>query len=148
MAKEKSFFKRITGALSPEEEETTEIHNGLLKPSWSDDDGDGELPVDVYETPTLIIVKTLVPGVEKEDLEISLSRDMVALKGSRHSENVVDDGDYFHKELYWGSFSRTILLPQEVDIDKAEATEDKGLLTIRLPKVDKGKQAKLRVKSV
>ena len=150
MAKEKSFFKRLTGALSPESDEDTDvIHNSLEKPVWSsDDDSDGELAVDVYETANQIIIKALIAGVEKEDLEISLSRDMVALKGSRHSENVVDDSDYFHKELYWGSFSRTILLPQEVDIEKAEATEDKGLLTIRLPKVDKGKQAKLRVKSI
>lgn len=150
MAKEKSFFKRITGALSPsDEDENDEIQDILSKPSWADtEEEDGSLPVDVFETPTQIIVKTLIPGVEKEDLEISLSRDMVAIKGSRHSENVVDDSDYFHKELYWGSFSRTILLPQEVDIDRAEATEDKGLLIIRLPKVDKGKQAKLRVKSI
>ena len=149
MAKEKSFFKRLTSALSPEEVKDEEAANGSEKHLWADgDDADGELAVDVFETPTQIIVKALIAGVEKEDMEISLSRDMVAIKGSRHSENVVDDGDYFHKELYWGSFSRTILLPQEVDIDKAEATEDKGLLTIRLPKVDKGKQAKLRVKSL
>lgn len=150
MAKEKSFFKRLTSALSPEEAKSDDaVANGSEKHLWANsDDADGELAVDVFETPTQIIIKALIAGVEKEDLEISISRDMVAVKGSRHSENVVDDGDYFHKELYWGSFSRTILLPQEVDIDKAEATEDKGLLTIRLPKVDKSKQAKLRVKSV
>src|SRR3989344_358114 len=151
MAKEKSFFKRLTSALSPEEQDSDlKIHHEVAKHSgWAtDDETDGELSVDVYETPTQIIVKAIIAGVKKEDLDISLSRDMVSIKGSRTSESTIDEGDYFHKELYWGSFSRTVLLPQEVDIEKAEATEDKGLLTIRLPKVDKGKQAKLRVKSV
>lgn len=151
--KEKGFFKRLRGALSPEEreddifeesEDVPEKHGG-----WhTSDEADGELSVDVYETPTNIIIKAIIAGVKKEDLDISLSRDMVSLKGSRVSESNVDEGDYFHKELYWGSFARTILLPQEVDIERAEAFEDKGLLTLKLPKIDKGKQAKIRVKSI
>jgi len=149
--KEKSFFKRLAGALSPEEAESVidiEDDETPKRVGWSEDESDGELSVDVYETSSQIVIKAIVAGVKKEDLEISLSRDMVSIKGTRMTETHVDDGDYFHKELYWGSFSRTVLLPQEVDIEKAEATEDKGLLTIRLPKIDKGKQAKLRVKSV
>ena len=150
--KEKSFFKRLAGALSPEEEKMKTItidDDGEKRELWQEHtDGDGELSVDVFETPTQIIIKAIIAGVKKEDLEISLSRDMVSIKGSRQSESTVDEDNYFHKELYWGSFSRTILLPQEVDIEKAEATEDKGLLTIRLPKIDKGRQAKLRVKSL
>lgn len=150
--KEKSFFKRLAGALSPEDEKikTLSLDDDAPKHDlWSEQgDGDGELSVDVYETPTQIIIKAIIAGVKKEDLEISLSRDMVSIKGSRESESTVDEDNYFHKELYWGTFSRSILLPQEVDIEKAEATEDKGLLTIRLPKIDKGRQAKLRVKSL
>lgn len=150
--KEKGFFKRLKGALSPEEksEDFFDLEESEEKrPSWKDDDDiGGELSVDVYETPTHIIIKAIIAGVKKEDLDISLSRDMISVKGSRVSENNVDDGDYFHKELYWGSFSRTILLPQEVDIEKADAFEDKGLLTLKLPKIDKGKQAKIRVKSI
>ncbi len=149
--KEKSFFKRLAGALSPEESDVSMLAMDEEKPErqgWGDEESDGELAVDVYETPHHIVIKALIAGVEKEDLEISLSRDMVTLKGSRSTESAIDDGDYFHKELYWGSFSRTVLLPQEVDIEKAEATEDRGLLTIRLPKIDKSRQAKLRVKSV
>lgn len=149
--KEKGFFKRLKGALSPEEkdDEFYEFENDEHKVEniLSDEVG-GELSVDVYETAQNIIVKAIVAGVKKEDLDISLSRDMVSIKGSRVSESTVDDGDYFHKELYWGSFSRTILLPQEIDVDKAEAFEDKGLLTLKLPKVDKGRQAKIRVKSI
>ncbi len=149
--KEKSFFKRLAGAMSPEEDDSKLLSIDDASPkhvSWSEDDADGELSVDVYETSSQIVIKAIVAGVKKEDLEISLSRDLVTIKGSRSTETNIEDGDYFHKELYWGSFSRTVLLPQEVDIEKAEATEDKGLLTIRLPKIDKGRQAKLRVKSL
>lgn len=154
--KEKSFFKRLAGALSPNEEKTRSIfladeQDGLeneKSPSWSDDPTDGELSVDVYETSSHIIVKAIIAGVKKEDLDISLSRDMISIKGSRNSENIIDEENYFHKELYWGSFSRTILLPQEIDIEKAEAYEDKGLLTLKLPKVDKSRQSKIRVKSI
>jgi HSP20 family protein len=149
--KEKSFFKRLAGALSPEEESDKFLSLDEEVPKhvgWGEEETDGELSVDVYETSSQIVVKAIIAGVKKEDLEIALSRDMVSIKGSRSTETTIDDGDYFHKELYWGTFSRTVLLPQEVDIEKAEATEDKGLLTIRLPKIDKGRQAKLRVKSL
>jgi HSP20 family protein len=152
--KEAGFFKRLKVALSPEEkdddyEEETEETAPNKTLTWKDDDEiGGELSVDVYETSTNIIVKAIIAGVKKEDLDISLSRDMISIKGSRVSENTIDESDYFHKELYWGAFSRTILLPQEVDVDKAEAFEDKGLLTLKLPKVDKGRQAKIKVKSI
>lgn len=153
MSKEKGFFKRLKGALSPEDKDFDMLEadedTDERKIDWkTDEDVAGELSVDVYETPTNIIIKAIIAGVKKEDLDISLSRDMVSIKGSRVSENNIDDGDYFHKELYWGAFARTILLPQEVDIEKAEAFEDKGLLTLKLPKIDKGRQAKIRVKSI
>ncbi len=108
---------------------------------------DGELTVDVYETSSSIIIKTIVAGVRKEDMDINVSRDMVSIKGKRESE-IIDDKDYFHRELFWGSFSRTILLPQEIDIDKAEAIENQGMLTLKLPKVDKTRQSRIRVKSI
>lgn len=155
MTKEKGFFKRLKGALSPEEKNSDDFeieeddNDTDSRLDWkNEEDIDGELSVDVYETPTNIIVKAIIAGVKKEDLDISLSRDMVSIRGTRVSESNIDDGDYFHKELYWGSFARTILLPQEIDIEKAEAFEDKGLLTLKLPKIDKGRQAKIRVKSI
>jgi len=150
MKERKSFFKKLAGVVSPEDKEISEdfSENTELKDWIEDENSEGELTVDVFETPTHLIVKTIVAGVKKENLEISLSRDMVTVKGKREMEDEVDDGDYFHQELYWGTFSRTILLPQEVDIEKAEATENQGLLTIKLPKIDKGRQTKLRIKSL
>lgn len=110
--------------------------------------GEGELSVDVYQTPDDIIVRAMIPGVRKDDIDISISRDSITIKGSRKEDKTISDQDYVVQELYWGSFSRTVRLPHEVDIEHAEATENQGLLTITLPRVDKDRQAKLRIKSV
>lgn len=108
---------------------------------------DGELSVDVYQTPTHIIIKAMIAGVRPEDLDISITRDMVTIRGKREQHAEGQNGDFFFQELYWGSFSRTIVLPQEIDLEEAEASEKHGLLVIRLPKLDKGRAAKLKVKS-
>ena len=110
--------------------------------------GEGRLPVDVFQPPSEISIKTIIAGVRpQEDLEISISRDMVVIKGKRTEEKKVTDDDFFHRELYWGAFSRTILLPQEIEPDEAEAVEDHGLLILRLPKIDKARQRKIKVKT-
>ncbi len=108
---------------------------------------DGELSIDVYQTPTHIIIKAMIAGVRPEDLDVSITRDMVTIRGRREQHAEGSSGDFFFQELYWGSFSRTIVLPQEVDLEEAEATEKHGLLVIRLPKLDKGRAAKLKVRS-
>jgi len=108
---------------------------------------DGELAVDVYQSPTHIIIKAMIAGVRPEDLDVSITRDMVTIRGKREQHSEVTTSDFFFQELYWGSFSRTIVLPQEVEIEEAEASEKHGLLMIKLPKLDKGRQAKLKVKS-
>lgn len=109
---------------------------------------EGELSVDVYQTATEIIIEAMVAGVKPEDLHLSITRDMVTIKGRRDGNTQVTHDDYFYKELYWGSFTRSILLPHEVEIEEAEAVEKHGLLIIRLPKVDKARQTKLKVKSI
>ncbi len=153
MKEKRSFFRKIAGAIAPERDSYEEDESSSLpvpeKKHWIDpEDDEGQLTVDVYETPHAIIIKTIVAGVKKEDLEIALSRDMVTIRGHRQVEEHIEENDYFHKELYWGVFSRTILLPHEVDIDEAEATENQGLLTLKLPKIDKERKAKIKVKSL
>jgi HSP20 family protein len=107
----------------------------------------GELAVDVYQTATHIIIKAMIAGVRPEDLDVSITRDMVTVKGKRERHTEGSSDEFFFQELYWGSFARTIVLPQEVEIEEAEASEKHGLLIIKLPKLDKGRQAKLKVKS-
>ena len=158
MPKEKrSFFERLTGSVrldTTDADEFIEKENGHKKlakkenGSWMEEEsGDGQLTVDVYQTASEIVIKTMVAGVKPEDLDIDITRDMVTIKGKRENERVVEDDDYYHKELYWGSFSRTVILPQEVDVEGAEAIERHGLLIVRLPKINKDKQTKLRVRS-
>ncbi len=151
MREKRSFFERLTGAMRvpDDSEESDERAIGVkgegevVEPEV----GDGELMIDVYQTSTDIVIKTMVPGVRPEDLDITITRDMVTVKGKREIERTISEDNYFHKELYWGSFSRTILLPQEVEIEESEAVEKHGLLIIRLPKLDKHRQSKLRVKN-
>lgn len=109
--------------------------------------GEGQLPVDVYQTGSDIVIRAFVAGVRADELGISLGRDMVEIEGSRMERDQVAGPDYFTRELFWGSFSRTILLPQEVDVESASASSKDGLLTIILPKLDKARQTKLKVKS-
>lgn len=108
---------------------------------------DGQLPVDVHQTADDIVIRAFVAGVRPDELSISISRDMVEISGSRMEREQIVGQDYFTRELFWGSFSRTIMLPQEVDVDASSASAKDGLLTIILPKLDKAKQTKLRVKA-
>jgi HSP20 family molecular chaperone IbpA len=159
MKEKKSFFERLTGSVNVDEYEPEEEHEGeaakahhqtpVKTNGWLDDESGsvGQLTVDVYQTPSEIIIKTMVAGVKRDDLDISITRDMVTIKGSREGDKTVNEADYFHKELYWGGFERTILLPHEIEVEGVEATENQGLLTIRLPKIDKDRSTKVRVKA-
>jgi len=115
---------------------------------WIEEENEeGQLTVDVFNTPNEIVIKAIVAGVKPDDLDISITRDMVTIRGKREEQKEVEGEDYFYRELYWGAFSRTILLPQEIEVEEANASEKHGLLIIRLPKIDKEKQTKLKVKS-
>jgi len=158
----RSFFERLTGAVKLEEEDTIPTLTGREKiihgkdllrsdrenavSAYENEPADAELTIDMYETPNDIVIRTMVAGVKPEDLDISITRDMVTIRGTREADRTTSSDDYFHQELYWGSFSRTIVLPKEVEVEEAEASEKHGLLTIRLPKIDKNKQAKLKVR--
>lgn len=150
--RKRSFFERLTGSVSMEEEHEEErkdsSKNGK-KGDWLEEENEGaELAVDVYQTQTDIIVQTMVAGVKPEDLDLTIARDLVTISGKREDARNVSDENYFSKELYWGKFSRTISLPQEVEPEEVDATEKHGLLTIRLKKVDKEKKNTIRVKSI
>ena len=155
MAKEKkSFFERLTGSVRLDDEEK-EIEESPKKQGlqssddWKEEEKrEEELTVDVFQTADMIVIKTMIAGVHPEDLDISITRDMVTIKGHREEEKTVREEDYFSRELYWGSFSRTITLPAEVDVDEAEAIEKHGLLILKLPKLDKKRQSKLKVRTI
>lgn len=161
--KKPSLLDRLTGAHLTEEFDDffegneaesdrntrKEVANRARAPqegNW-EDAADEELSVDVYQTENAVVVKALIAGVAPSNLDINLTRDMVTITGSREDEREVESDGYFQKELRWGSFTRTVLLPEEVDVDLAEAYEKHGVLIIRLPKINKSKQTKLKVKT-
>ena len=153
MFKDKSsFFEKLAGVINRDEEYSTDPEDRVVADDGGDellkeDTGEGELSVDMSQTPTELIIQAMIAGVKPENLDISINREMVTIKGHRQSEHEISEGDFFYKELYWGAFSRTILLPQEIEPEGAEASEKHGLLTIRLPKVDKNKVQMLKVRS-
>ena len=81
-------------------------------------------------------------------MNISITREMVTIEGRRQKSSEVERDGYFIRELYWGSFARKILLPCEVEPGEAEAYEKNGLLTIKMPKIDKERTQKLKVRSL
>ena len=158
--KKRSFFERLTGSTSAEEElDPRENHlkkgakdnnsDNKNDSNWiEEENSEAELSVDVYQTPTDIVVQTMVAGVKPEDLELSIARDIVTIRGEREESRTIDEDNYFTKELYWGKFSRTISLPVEVEPEEVEATEKHGLITIKIKKVDKEKKNSVKVRSI
>ena len=108
-------------------------------------DQDGELVVDVYETGADFVVLAAIAGVQIKDLDISLEKDMMVIKGNRCDPHNHPDKKYYYQECYWGPFSRKVVLPENVDIDQADAQIDKGILTIKIPK-NEGSAEKTGVK--
>ena len=164
--KKRSFFDRLAGSLPAEDfdgydDETlhttvptkrslplaTTTPSPQPYPTEEEDDAEGQLPVDVYQTANEIVIHAFVAGVRPEEMNVSISRDVVEIDGSRKERDHVSEEDYVNRELFWGSFTRTILLPQEIDVDTATAGSKDGLLTIVLPKLDKTRQTKLRVRA-
>jgi HSP20 family protein len=110
------------------------------------DNAEGQLTIDVYQTENDIVIKSTIAGVKPEDLDVSINNDMVTVKGERKNEEVVENGNYYYQECYWGSFSRSVLLPVDVIPEKADAALKNGILTIRLPKADTTKTKKIQVR--
>jgi len=145
----RSFFERLTGSVqvnSPEEAKSNEMHVEMHNHELPQEE-EGQLTIDMWQTSDEIVVQAIVGGVKPEDLDVDISNDMITLRGKREKSKEVHGTDYFYQELYWGSFSRSIMLPQEVDVDESEATIKGGLLTIHLPKMDKTRTQKLKVKN-
>ena len=150
-----SFFEKLTGSIKVVEPEALphqDVFAGEAKAKRDmvqelSEGEEGQLTLDMWQTPDEIVVQTIVGGVKPEDLDVSISHDMVVIRGKREKAREVEGKDHFYQELYWGAFSRSILLPQEIDSDEAEAAIKNGLLTIRLPKLDKAKIQKLKVRN-
>ncbi len=165
----RSFFERLTGSVSTDDEEREVIREREIfhpaikdkstkaereklekieeKGDWMAEEEEGQLAVDMFQTANEIIIQAVVAGVKQDEIDISITQDMVTIQGRRQRQRETSGDDYYYQELYWGGFSRSVLLPQEVDSDTSEASLKNGLLTIKLPKIDKNRIQKLRVKN-
>lgn len=156
MSNKKSFFEKLTSGIKFSSEEEFDTIDGeyleVDEPETEEDESPmydeevGELSVDMYRVSNAIIIKTMVAGIQKSEINITLTRDQIIIEGSRKNEPEGRVTETFYEELFWGAFERTINLPEEIDIEMAEAHEAHGLLTLILPLVDKDRQARLKIK--
>jgi HSP20 family protein len=167
----KSFFERLTGARKMEEDiyetervihPTTNLYEGkreemiINAPIKSIDrgeesyqnisDSEGQLTIDVYQTDNDIVIKSTIAGVKPEDLDVSINNDMLTIRGDRKQDELVPSENYYYQECYWGSFSRSVILPIDVIAEKIEASMKNGILTIRMPKADNTRTKKIQVR--
>lgn len=98
---------------------------------------DGQLAIDVYQTKNFFVIQAPVAGIKPEDLDISVENDFLIIKGKRERIEEVQEKDYFYQECYWGSFSRKVSLPEDLDTSKIKASLKKGIITIKIPKITK-----------
>ena len=110
-------------------------------------ESEGQLTVDVYQTDDDIVIKSTIAGVTVEDIDIAITNDMVTIRGKRNTDEEIGAEDYYYQELYWGPFSRSIILPEDIDVDKASASMKNGILTLKLPKLSKSRMKKVKISS-
>lgn len=143
-------FGKKNKELKKDENETTHIKPEIegeketAIPS-KEDEAEGQLTLDVYQTPDDIVIKSTIAGVRPENLDIAINNDMLTIKGSRTKGEEIKEEDYFYQECYWGSFSRSVILPVEVETGKIKAVLKDGILTVTLPKSKKARARKIEV---
>lgn len=143
MVQEEEYSEEVD--VQNDEEENVADETSNENEEWLSD-YEGQLNIDVYQTKDNVIIKSTIAGVKPEDLDITIANDMVTIKGDRKREEKIPQEDYFYQECYWGGFSRSVILPVDIDSEGVEADLKDGILTVILPKAAKAKTKKIRVK--
>ncbi len=155
MEKMTSFFEKLKkGGKEKEEIEVEEklkrkpkkvqIKEEEKKKDWLEPEG--QLAIDVYQTDSYIVIQAPIAGIKKEDLNISIENDVVVIKGNREKPTEAEEKKYFYEECYWGPFSREIILPDEGDPSRAEASMKEGILTLKIPRIERERKRKIKIK--
>jgi HSP20 family protein len=108
--------------------------------------GRGDLALDMYETKDDVVVKAALPGVKPDDVDITITGDTLTIRGEMQQENEDEEGNYIRRERRYGEFVRSITLPNGLQVDKAEASFDNGVLTLKIPKSEQAKPKRIQVK--
>ncbi len=154
MAKEKNLINKLMGTQTISEDEEAMQENEELEETTAGTTGtsedwlseyEGQLTIDMYQTKDNVIIKSTIAGVRPEDIDVTIANDMVTIKGERKRDFDASSEDYFYQECYWGSFSRSVVLPVDVDIENVSADLKDGILTVVLPKAAKSKARKVKV---
>ena len=132
-----SHFSRV----QEQEDDSADEHASGLE-----DNNEGQLTIDVYQTDTEIVIKSTIAGVKPEDLDVAINNDMLTIRGERKNDEQVLEENYYYQECYWGSFSRSVILPVDVLADKIEASMKNGILTVRMPKAINNRTKKIQVR--
>ncbi len=112
-----------------------------------DEHTEGQLALDIYQTPTHIVIVAPIAGVKMPDIDVSVTEDVLTIKGKRYLEFDIPDEDYFTQECFWGDFSRSVVLPTSVDALKIAATFKDAVLKITIPKAERIKTKIVRIKA-
>ena len=102
--------------------------------------------VDIFESDGDVVMKAELPGMKKEDIEVTLSDGSITISGEKKQEEEIKKKDYYKVERSYGSFCRTFSLPSEVKADKAKSTFKDGVLEVRMPKSEEAKSKEVKVK--
>ena len=123
------------------------FEDSFVRPSrlWPELAGE-EPALDVYQTDKDIVVKASLPGIKPEEVDISVTGDMLTIKGEHKEAEEEKKADYFRKERRYGAFRRSMTLPVVVKAEKADATFENGVLTVTLPKTEESKPKQIKVK--
>lgn len=114
------------------------------EPNWLE--SEGQLAVDVFQTDDDLIIEAPIAGMKVEDLDVIIEEEIVTIKGSRKNPFVGKPTGHFIEECYWGPFSRKIILPLDTDGARADASMKEGILTIRIPKIQREKKRKVSIR--
>jgi len=117
----------------------------IKKESPPEELGEGVLTLDVYRTPTEVVVESAIAGVDPQNIDIDVTTDSITIRGERQRAREVRDENYDLQECYWGRFSRSIILPEEVDAESAKAEFKNGILIVRMPKKSRARSKKLKI---
>ena len=105
------------------------------------------LAIDVYETKDDVVVKAALPGIKPEELDVTITGNTLSISGESKEENEVKDKNYIRQERRYGSFSRTVTLPNGLKGDKVDATFENGMLTLKIPKAEQIKPKSIKIQA-
>ncbi len=143
--------EEIVEEVPDEEVPETRVQPASQKPKEGEDwlnDYEGQLNIDMFQTKDNVLIKSTIAGVRPEDIDITVANDMLTIKGARKKEESANADDYFYQECYWGSFSRSVIIPVDIDSEGIEADLKDGILTVIIPKAAKAKTKKVKVKGL